>query len=72
MDHIKPVSKFPKLRLAESNLQVLCEDCNMGKSAWDETDWRKSCDLSVKSRLGHEILPARVKTKAGADEAELL
>lgn len=25
-----------------SNLQVLCADCNLGKGAWDATDWRPS------------------------------
>ena len=32
VDHIKPRSKFPALELEFSNLQVLCEDCNLGKS----------------------------------------
>ena len=32
VDHIKPRSKYPELELEETNLQVLCEDCNMGKS----------------------------------------
>lgn len=41
VDHIKPRSKYPELQLTLSNLQVLCHDCNMGKSAWDETDWRE-------------------------------
>lgn len=40
VDHIKPRSKFPKLELELSNLQVLCEDCNLGKSNKDQTDWR--------------------------------
>lgn len=40
IDHIRPRSKFPKLELELSNLQVLCADCNLGKRAWDETDWR--------------------------------
>lgn len=40
IDHIKPRSKFPKLELEMSNLQVLCEDCNMGKLNLDDTDWR--------------------------------
>ena len=40
VDHIKPRSKFPGLELTLSNLQVLCEDCNMGKSNKDQTDWR--------------------------------
>lgn len=32
VDHIKPRSKFPELALDPTNLQVLCEDCNIGKS----------------------------------------
>ena len=32
VDHIKPRSKYPSLELIQSNLQVLCEDCNIGKS----------------------------------------
>lgn len=40
VDHIKPRSKFPELELTLSNLQVLCEDCNMGKGGRDQTDWR--------------------------------
>lgn len=40
VDHIKPRSKFPELSLVASNLQVLCRDCNLGKSNRDETDWR--------------------------------
>ena len=40
VDHIKPRSKYPELELDINNLQVLCEDCNIGKSNIDETDWR--------------------------------
>jgi hypothetical protein len=40
VDHIKPRSKYPGLALELSNLQVLCVDCNLGKSNRDETDWR--------------------------------
>lgn len=40
VDHIKPRSKYPELALTLGNLQVLCPDCNLGKRAWDETDWR--------------------------------
>lgn len=40
VDHIKPRSKYPELALVFDNLQVLCEDCNIGKSNKDETDWR--------------------------------
>lgn len=40
VDHIKPRSKYPLLELRLDNLQILCEDCNLGKSNTDETDWR--------------------------------
>lgn len=40
VDHIKPRSKYPELQLDISNLQVLCEDCNLGKSNKFCTDWR--------------------------------
>lgn len=40
VDHIKPISRFPHLKLDPDNLQLLCQDCNLGKSAWDQTDWR--------------------------------
>jgi len=40
VDHIKPRSLYPDLQLVEDNLQVLCEDCNLGKSNKDDTDWR--------------------------------
>lgn len=31
VDHIKPRSKYPELALDPANLQVLCDDCNIGK-----------------------------------------
>ncbi|WP_375408540.1 HNH endonuclease [uncultured Methylobacterium sp.] len=40
VDHIKSRSRFPNLALDLSNLQVLCADCNLGKGAVDQTDWR--------------------------------
>jgi hypothetical protein len=40
VDHVLPRSKFPKLALDQSNLQVLCRRCNLGKSNKDGTDWR--------------------------------
>jgi 5-methylcytosine-specific restriction endonuclease McrA len=32
VDHIRPISRAPHLALYFSNLQILCEDCNIGKS----------------------------------------
>ena len=40
VDHIKPRALYPALELDLDNLQVLCDDCNMGKGRWDQTDWR--------------------------------
>jgi len=40
VDHIKPKSLYPELALTLSNLQILCEACNLGKSNRDTTDWR--------------------------------
>jgi len=40
VDHIKPRSKYPELSLEFTNLQLLCEDCNLGKSNKYETDYR--------------------------------
>ncbi|MCO5072073.1 MAG: HNH endonuclease [Rhizobiaceae bacterium] len=41
VDHIKPLAKFWELRLDRTNLQVLCDECNKGKGAWDQTDHRE-------------------------------
>ena len=40
VDHIKPKSTFPDLALDVDNLQILCEECNLGKSNLYDTDWR--------------------------------
>lgn len=41
VDHIKPISKYPELKLEITNLQVLCEACNLGKSNKYEHDFRE-------------------------------
>lgn len=48
VDHVKPRSRYPKLRHKLSNLQVLCATCNHGKGWKDETDWR---DEEMKERF---------------------
>lgn len=40
VDHIIPRSLRPDLELDPNNLQVLCRDCNLGKSNKDQTDFR--------------------------------
>lgn len=40
VDHIKPRSRFPELELSLSNLQVVCNSCNMGKSNVYQHDFR--------------------------------
>jgi 5-methylcytosine-specific restriction endonuclease McrA len=40
VDHIKPRSKHPEIELVFENTQVLCEDCNLGKSNRCDRDWR--------------------------------
>ena len=42
VDHIKPRSLYPELAMEITNLQVLCNECNMGKGNHDETDFRPS------------------------------
>lgn len=40
VDHIKPRSIYPDLALDFDNLQLLCEDCNLGKGNKCDIDWR--------------------------------
>lgn len=40
VDHIKPISLNWELRHDFDNLQILCEQCNLGKSNVDSTDFR--------------------------------
>jgi hypothetical protein len=41
VDHIIPLSIDWSKRFDESNLQLLCEDCNLGKGNRYSTDWRR-------------------------------
>lgn len=40
VDHIRPRSRYPHLELDLNNLQILCEDCNLGKGGWNAVDFR--------------------------------
>lgn len=48
VDHIKPIRFFWDLRLEKSNLQILCDDCNMGKGSRDQTDWRNIIPIPLR------------------------
>ena len=51
VDHIKPKSIYPELALDATNLQILCKECNLGKSNLYIDDFRekptKPHDLSI-------------------------
>lgn len=57
VDHIKPLSKHWHLRLDPENLQILCNDCNKGKGAWDETDYRPQSqkDAMIAKQLEYSV-----------------
>ena len=40
VDHVKPKSTHPELALDLNNMQILCEDCNIGKINQFQTDWK--------------------------------
>lgn len=44
VDHIKPRSKYPHLALDIENIQILCEDCNLGKGNIDQINWREKIE----------------------------
>ncbi len=53
VDHIKPRSKYPELELDQNNLQLLCKDCNLGKSNRYEDDLRPPEDfLTDAAKIG--------------------
>lgn len=60
VDHIKPISIYPELALLEANLQVLCKECNLGKSNLYLDDLRPKPISAMqarkikKSRVGEE------------------
>jgi hypothetical protein len=51
VDHIKPRHRFPELALTLENLQVLCDECNLGKSSKDATDWRSIDPTNTESEI---------------------
>lgn len=55
VDHIKPIATVWQMRLVPSNLQILCDECNMGKGAWDETDHRSDVEKLIAEQLRYEV-----------------
>lgn len=51
VDHIKPRSKYPELELEFNNMQVLCEDCNLGKGNRYSTDYRPDAEESDPEKI---------------------
>ncbi len=52
VDHIYPRSTHPELALDPANLQVLCDDCNVGKGTAYTTNWRGGEGPSLPRRRG--------------------
>lgn len=52
VDHIYPRSSHPELALEPANLQVLCDDCNVGKGTAYTTNWRGGEGPSLPKRRG--------------------
>ena len=56
VDHVVPITVDWSKRMERDNLQVLCKDCNEGKSNRDATDWRaKSSASAVGSQFDEHI-----------------
>lgn len=63
VDHIKPRSIRPDLEYDINNLQVLCEDCNLGKSNSDQIDWRTPSSIRKTRRPWRKNRKNKKKTK---------
>jgi 5-methylcytosine-specific restriction endonuclease McrA len=59
VDHIVPLSKDWSRRLDPTNLQILCQDCNIGKSNRDAIDWRQAEDERPVDVGGFGIRPSQ-------------
>lgn len=69
VDHIKPRSTHPELELVESNLQVLCKNCNQGKSNRDDTDWRWKASRELSESIDRKA--AILESANGLQRAKL-
>jgi 5-methylcytosine-specific restriction endonuclease McrA len=55
VDHRWPVRFHWDLRLDPSNLQLLCDECNVGKGSDDTTDWRRPNSTTHHHRRNHYV-----------------
>lgn len=46
-DHIRPARFYWHLRFERSNIQTLCDDCNLGKGSRDNTDFRRKSPREI-------------------------
>lgn len=54
VDHIKPIRKYPHLKLEISNLQILCDSCNRGKGYKHEDDFRDPLDIAFMDKMADD------------------
>lgn len=64
VDHIKPISIFPELALEFDNCQVLCENCNRGKSNKIMTDFRPKKKKPMKQSVDFQELAKAARGKS--------
>jgi 5-methylcytosine-specific restriction endonuclease McrA len=71
-DHIKPLRHYWHLRLDPMNLQILCDDCNMGKGSRDKTDFRPQLAAPPPRRTSWAFarMDARTYAPIGGDDID--
>lgn len=58
-DHIRPARYYWHLRLTRTNVQVLCEECNLGKGSWDgPSDPALGARARMTEQLPEPLVPA--------------
>jgi hypothetical protein len=65
VDHIKSIKLYPELALVESNLQVLCRDCNFGKGWRHSDDFRPIPERPVPLWANEPEMRVRVAMRKG-------
>lgn len=63
VDHIKPVSRYPELKLDFNNLQILCKSCNLGKSNIGTKDFRNNENQIKYTKAKEKQIAGRKKQK---------